>query len=345
MSDFSKRLATDLQEQGHHVFLDLNSIEEGALWDVRIGKGIRGSTILVAVMTPHSLREDSVCRDEVVFALNEGKNVIPLKADHDPDLKPSLLLARRSWIDFSRDYGSGLQSLFRYLDGDAAALRPPPLPTITGVVSLDFGPEIARLTVRFIGRAWLNQELERWLTNPKGRVLVIIGEPGIGKSAIAAWLSVVRREQTIAVHFCTDRNTRTLNPFEFVASLVGQLCTQVTGFAEVVIPRQPEVRRPRANDAFRELIVEPARKVPPPSRPLLAVVDSLDEHSLKRGKRCWTGVSRERGVPCRHTGIERPAPLRLLGTGGTSNQPRGEHRRLHCHHCHRCHEVHARRLP
>jgi hypothetical protein len=75
-----------------------------------------------------------------------------------------------------------------------------------------------------------------------------------------------------------------LNPFEFVASLVGQLCTQVTGFAELVIPRQPEVRRPRANDAFRELIVEPARKVTPPSRPLLAVVDSLDEALAQEGE-------------------------------------------------------------
>jgi len=114
--------------------------------------------------------------------------------------------------------------------------------------------------------------------------LVIVGEPGIGKSAIAAWLSVVRRDQTIAIHFCTDRNTRTLNPSEFVASLVGQLCTQVSGFNEIVALRQPEVRRPRANDAFRELVVEPSRKVTPPSRPLLAVVDSLDEAVAQEGE-------------------------------------------------------------
>ena len=108
-------------------------------------------------MTLGALRQDSVCRDEVVFALNEGKSVIPLKLDPSPNLKPTLLLARRNWIDFSTDYESGLQSLLRHFTGDSSALRPPPVPTVTGVVPLDFGPEIARLTADFAGRAWLNR--------------------------------------------------------------------------------------------------------------------------------------------------------------------------------------------
>jgi len=281
---FAERLATDLQKAGHNVFVDLTGIEKGGLWEVRLEKGIRSSDILAAVMTLGALREDSVCRDEVVFALNEGKSVIPLKLDPSPIFKPSLLLARRNWVDFSTDYESGLQSLLRHFMGDSSSLRPPPVPMVSGVVPLDFGPEIARLTSDFTGREWLDRELDQWLKNSGGRAIVIVGEPGIGKSAIAAWLSVVRRKQTISIHFCTDRNSRTLQPFEFVASLVGQLCTQVDGFGEMVVHRQPEVRRLSANDAFRELVVEPALRLTRPENPLIVVLDSLDEAIRKEGE-------------------------------------------------------------
>ncbi|HKG61314.1 MAG TPA: TIR domain-containing protein [Pyrinomonadaceae bacterium] len=282
--EFAKRLAADLRDAGHQVFVDLTNIEKGGLWEVRLEEGIRGSDLLISVITLGALREDSVCRDEVVFALTEGKSVIPLKLDSSPNVKPTLLLARRNWIDFSIDYRGGLDCLLRHLEGDQSALQAPAIPTVTGVIPLDFGPEIARLTANFIGRAWLNRELDRWLSNSSGRAFVIIGEPGIGKSAIAAWLSLVRQAQVISVHFCTDRNSRTIEPFEFVASLVGQLCTQVNGFGEIVANRHPEVRRPRANDAFRELVVEPAHKLAPPENPLIVVLDSLDEAIRQDGE-------------------------------------------------------------
>jgi hypothetical protein len=194
--EFAKRLATDLRNHCHQVFLDLTNIEKGGLWEVRLEEGIRSATVLAAVITPYAVREESVCRDEVVFALNEGKSIIPLRLDSSPNLKPTLLLARRNWIDFSADYRKSLQSLLHYLSGDPSALWSPPVPTVTGLIPLVFGPEIARLTADFTWRVWLNNELEHWFNNRRGRAFVIIGEPGIGKSAIAAWLSIARQGQT-----------------------------------------------------------------------------------------------------------------------------------------------------
>src|SRR5687767_3539899 len=89
---FTRRLAADLRKEGHQVFVDLINIEKGGLWEVRLEQGIRASDLLVSVMTLGALREDSVCRDEVVFALNEGKSVIPLKLDSSPNVRPTLLL-------------------------------------------------------------------------------------------------------------------------------------------------------------------------------------------------------------------------------------------------------------
>ncbi|MEY2396562.1 MAG: hypothetical protein QOF94_2907 [Acidobacteriaceae bacterium] len=275
--DFAKRLAADLQQRGgHRIFIDLDGIEKGGVWEVRIEQGIRHASVLAAVMTPHSLRETSVCRDEIVFALNEGKHVVPIKADPNPNLKPSLLLARRNWIDFSANYDDGLETLLQYLKGDESVLHLPALPTITGVVPLDFGPEIARFTAGFTGREWVNREIDNWLKTDSQRAMVIVAEPGVGKSAIAAWLTQAR-DDVIAIHFCTQQNSRTRDPYEFVASLVGQLHARLPGFAGAVEVKHPEVRRPTAADAFRELIVEVARSLPALDRPRLIVIDSLDE--------------------------------------------------------------------
>ena len=304
--DFAKRLAADLQERGgHRIFIDLEDIEKGGLWEVRIEQGIRSASVLAAVMTPHSLREASVCRDEVVFALNEGKNVVPLKADPNPNLKPSLLLARRNWIDFSADYEDGLQTLLRYLEGDASALQPPALPTITGVVPLDFGPEIARFTADFTGREWVNPEIDRWLSTDSQRAMVIVAEPGVGKSAIAAWLTQAR-DDVIGIHFCTQQNSRTRDPYEFVASLVGQLHARLPGFAEAVEIKHPDVRRSTATDAFRELIVEVSRALSPLDRPRLIVVDSLDEAMEQVGETVLEVLVQQAS--------DLPAWLRILAT-------------------------------
>ena len=59
----------DLEDHGHRVWLDLNSIEKGGLFEVRIEQGIRDSHVVAAVMTQCSMDEHSVCRDEIVIAL------------------------------------------------------------------------------------------------------------------------------------------------------------------------------------------------------------------------------------------------------------------------------------
>jgi hypothetical protein len=272
--DFTLQLARDLRQHGYFVWFDLNDIEKGGLFEVRIEQGIRQTNVLAAIMTPASVREQSVCRDEVAFALNESRLIVPLKVH--PDVKPTLLLARRNWIDFTTGYKQGLEALLRFLAGDETVLLPPRLPTVTGVAPLDFGPEIARYSAGFIGRAWLTEEIDRWLGRASQRALVIVGEPGVGKSAIAAWLSLTRPE-VAAVHFCTQRNTRSLDAHEFVASLVGQLHARLPSYAKAIEAKDPARRRSSGSDAFRELIVEPVRGLPASAQSLLIIVDSLDE--------------------------------------------------------------------
>jgi hypothetical protein len=57
---------------------------------------------------------------------------------------------------------------------------------------LDFSDRIRDLTQVFVGREWLLREVDDFVAQDKERYLVITGEPGIGKSAVAARLTQVR---------------------------------------------------------------------------------------------------------------------------------------------------------
>jgi hypothetical protein len=273
-TDFAKRLKADLEAAGYAVRWDEQDIQAGHLWDVRIEQMIRQSTTLLAVLTPAATREDSVCRDEVTFALMQQREVVPVRAS--PDAKPTLQLVRRSWIDFTQSYDEGLHRLHDYLSGNKEALLAPELHVLGGLTPLDFGRRIAELTWGFTGREWVLAELDQWLAEPDQRAFIIVGDPGIGKSAIAAWLATTRDEQVAAIHFCDTRDERWVDPHQFVASVVAQLHARMPRYAELVNSLDPARRRSSAKQAFLELVVEPTHKLPAPFSPQVIIVDSLD---------------------------------------------------------------------
>src|SRR5262249_43567728 len=67
--------------------------------------------------------------------------------------------------------------------------------------TLDFRAERARLRQDFVGRAWLDAELRRWLGQGDGRVFLVTGDPGAGKSAYLAHVAD-RHPEALAHHFC-----------------------------------------------------------------------------------------------------------------------------------------------
>ena len=101
---------------------------------------------------------------------------------------------------------------------------------------LDFSAYIAERTRDFTGREWVFAEIDRWLADPDApRYFIITGEPGIGKTAIAASLTQIR--DLAAVHFCITRRADTIDPLNFVRSLSHQL-TRLDQFAQCVLKEQ-----------------------------------------------------------------------------------------------------------
>ena len=66
--ELAERIESDLSLLGFEVWRDRLKIRAGTEWEDEIVAGLRTSQLVVAVLTPHAVREESVCRDELAFA-------------------------------------------------------------------------------------------------------------------------------------------------------------------------------------------------------------------------------------------------------------------------------------
>src|SRR5205814_1218985 len=75
----------------------------------------------------------------------------------------------------------------------------------------------------FVGRDWLFAEIEDWRTKRAEKSLLILGDPGIGKSAIVAELVHRQPERVLAYHCCRADERSTLEPAKIVRALAAQV--------------------------------------------------------------------------------------------------------------------------
>lgn len=164
-----------------------------------------------------------------------------------------------------------------------------------------FSSFIAQQTKNFTGRDWVFAAIDQWLADPNAaRYFIITGEPGIGKTAIAAKLTQIR--DITATHFCVARQGDTIDPLNFTRSISHQL-TQIEDFAlgiledkglhidihvdirmnyGKVIGVQIEnllVEAPSANIAFNRAVIDPLMKLYANgySEKIVILIDALDE--------------------------------------------------------------------
>jgi len=78
-------------------------------------------------------------------------------------------------------------------------------------------PHIQQLTEGFKGRSQILNEINHWFQQKDQRFFIVTGEPGVGKSAIAAHL-IQTRKDIFAYHFCQADDANTLKPGQIVRS-------------------------------------------------------------------------------------------------------------------------------
>ncbi|MBW4499642.1 MAG: hypothetical protein KME57_08750 [Scytonema hyalinum WJT4-NPBG1] len=87
----------------------------------------------------------------------------------------------------------------------------------TQVKAIAFDRDIERLTESFTDREWVFEEIDRWLQQDNERFFILTGEPGVGKSAIAARLTQIRND-VAAYHFCRAGDVETVRPGRILRS-------------------------------------------------------------------------------------------------------------------------------
>ena len=144
----------------------------------------------------------------------------------------------------------------------------------------------------FTGRRWLYSELESILSDSQGNIVrgvVVIGKPGVGKSAFSAQLICSRasspyiHKRIIGYHLCKYSDKATQDPGLFVRNLVDLIARRIPEYGMLIynssfIPRVLQTSCLRdPYDCFEQAITIPLSQVKNERQYYFIIMDALDE--------------------------------------------------------------------
>ena len=306
-AELANRLRIDLEQLGYEVWQDTREIRAGKEWEEQIADGLRSTQVVIALLSPHAVRRatdpsssdnvDSVCLDELTFARFAAPPtpIVPVMAiPCEPPFAVFRLdyVLMTQWMQSEAEYRHGFQ---RLVEGIEAAASGKPLPMRRWhhcLPVLDFAAQLHNKRRDFVGRQWLFDEIDAWrLSSTRERALLIVGDPGIGKSAFVA--EMIHRNpgsQVLAYHICRADDPETLRPSTFVMSFAGMIAGRIPAFADLLEAAQfqeifdPRTVLGRPAHVFDQGLIAGLHQLPaPPDGIRYLLIDALDE-ALKLGE-------------------------------------------------------------
>ncbi len=104
-SDFVRHLSDSLIALEYEIWVDWEDIPHTADWWAEIQAGIAAANTFLFVISPHSANS-SVCRDEVEYAVQSNKRVVPILREELADEDVALLhpvVRTHNWLSFTDD--------------------------------------------------------------------------------------------------------------------------------------------------------------------------------------------------------------------------------------------------
>ena len=135
-------------------------------------------------------------------------------------------------------------------------------------------------------REWIFKSIEDWLDDRASphRVMVISGNPGMGKTVISAVVSqrMQRVGRLSGSHFCQHNNSRYRDPRLMLQSLACHLCQAMPSYKDALMEQLSrnlgkDLNSMGVEELFALLFKEPLSTVQDPGRNTLIVIDGLDE--------------------------------------------------------------------
>jgi tetratricopeptide (TPR) repeat protein len=284
--EFAEKLAEWLKDQGYEPWLDKKGgIVAGDSFDVRIEKGISKCGLVIALLSPSSIRYDSFCRNEWLYAQSIAKPIIPVRLSN---ITPPLLIINLHYEDAFPDPNQVFAALLPVINevlGQGKSLYREWI-NKTGNLSwwanrqkISFKEELKTYGESFVGRTWVFDQLIDWVASDDSKLALIIADTGWGKSAISAHLAT--RLNVRSLHFCTSSNSITCEPVEWLKELIFQLASQFNDYRIEIERRfeEPNWELP-PETLLRLLIIDPLNEIDIKTEindPWIFVIDSLDE--------------------------------------------------------------------
>lgn len=292
-ADVAYQLKDDLLRRGHEVWIDRQELVPGTSWEHRIEDGLEWAAghkhgRVVLLMTPHSVRRpDGYCLNEVARAVEKSIRIVPVML---VQVEPPLSICRIQWLDLRdcvpfeerrQSFQNKLPLLISALEGDGLDCEGVQSRLLSILKPVSFEADLSQHLRRFTGRQWLIDKIDGWIKATRGpQLLWITGGPGVGKTAIACWLSAHRRE-IAAFHICRHGHKQKGDPRSIVRSIAWQLSSQLPDYFNLLksmVDLREICEEGDAGTLFDRLIVEPFNyKVPSPDRPIVVLIDALDE--------------------------------------------------------------------
>ena len=284
--EFADKLAGYLKENGFEPWLDRrDAIIAGEPFDIRLEQGISESSLLIALISPWSIRQESYCRNEWLYALSISKPILPIRLTN---INPPLIIINLHYEDAFDEPDLIFKKIIPIINEVASTGQPRyrewlPSEDIKSWWShlerFNFEGELKIYGESFIGREWFFEKLVNWVNEGESQIGLIKADTGMGKSAIAAQLTAWMN--TRSVHFCTASNVKTCEPVEWIKDLIYQLAAQFDDYRLEIEKRTTEPNwGTKAETLFRSLITDPLSKFENKFRsmdPWVFVIDSLDE--------------------------------------------------------------------
>ena len=297
------QIKSDLESQGHDVWIDYEKIYVGQNWRDSITEGITKSDYVMAFLSTHSTRDPGVCRDELAIALSVKHGAIQtVLIESEKSVSPPVSLTHVQWLDMHewKDfkytdqekyeiwYKEKLNEILRVLQDPVNQRMAGELDQLEKILKpISYISDIGDLLKNgFIGRQWLFKEIIRWAYDDwNKRLFWLTGGPGTGKSAISAMLahgvSVDGSHiNIIGTQFCKYNQPERRNPKRIIETVIYQLAARYPEYRKLIIghPRLSEIDKMNSFELFSSLLIEPLKMVINGGRERsILVIDGIDE--------------------------------------------------------------------
>ncbi len=303
--EICQHLCDALRAAGHDPWFEQDWSDAGGGWRGRVAEKLRDTDAVVFCVSRHSLRRDSVCREELGIALDVvGGNLhtvlletvderdipLPLPRRHPVDMRTWRNLLPESSRVFQVWFDEKMEELLGSLNASASVKFASRSDTLRNrlLLYLDGTKPDSLLRKPFAGREWLTKAVRQWLDNPSGPSLcVLYGEPGTGKSAFAARFSQYNPRVAAAV-FCERGPMADSGARAVVTALVYQLARRLPDYREALdadLDAESRLDRKNAGELFEALVLRPLSAMPVRDAGTMCIMlDGIDE-SARKGNR------------------------------------------------------------